>query len=83
VEAKTAGVAALVHCAAGISRSTSIVLAYLMKHEKMALKEAFILVKTQRKGVSPNKGFVKQLLRFEKELFGSNSVDEHQFYMLK
>lgn len=38
----------MVHCVAGVSRSASLVLAYLMKHMKMTLKDAFQLVRTAR-----------------------------------
>lgn len=38
----------MVHCVAGVSRSASLVLAYLMKHMKMSLKEAFELVRAAR-----------------------------------
>lgn len=38
----------MVHCVAGVSRSASLVLAYLMKYMKMSLKDAFELVRTVR-----------------------------------
>lgn len=38
----------MVHCVAGVSRSASLVLAYLMKHMKMSLKNAFELVRSAR-----------------------------------
>lgn len=44
---QTGGVT-MVHCVAGVSRSASLVLAYLMKHMKMTLKDAFQLVRTAR-----------------------------------
>ena len=44
--------ACLVHCVAGISRSATMVIAYLMKHLKMTLKDAHSLVKTKRPFVS-------------------------------
>jgi protein-tyrosine phosphatase len=58
-----------VHCLAGISRSASIVIAYLMNSQKIYYKQAFNLVKEKRPNVKPNQGFVKQLREFEKELF--------------
>ena len=64
----------MVHCAAGISRSTTIVLAYLMVREKMSLRDAYILVRGIRSVVRPNSGFVKQLLQFEHQTLGRNSV---------
>lgn len=51
----------LVHCHAGVSRSTSIVLYYLMKKDKMSLPEALNYVKVRRPRVNPNQGFIKQL----------------------
>lgn len=38
----------MVHCVAGVSRSASLCLAYLMKYTKMSLKEAFELVRSVR-----------------------------------
>lgn len=38
----------MVHCVAGVSRSASLCLAYLMKHMKMTLKDAYDLVKSAR-----------------------------------
>lgn len=38
----------LVHCVAGVSRSASLCIAYLMKHMRMTLKDAYALVKTAR-----------------------------------
>jgi protein-tyrosine phosphatase len=46
--------ASLVHCVAGISRSASIVLAYLMKYLRMNLKDAHSLVKSRRPLIRPN-----------------------------
>jgi len=38
----------LVHCVAGISRSTSCILAYLMKYRRMRLKDAHTFVRSKR-----------------------------------
>ena len=58
----------LVHCYAGISRSTSIVIAYLMKSKKIGFNKAFELIKEKRGKIQPNSGFVLQLKAYEKEL---------------
>jgi len=55
----------LVHCQAGVSRSPTIVLAYLMARSQKTLNEAFNLVKDQRPIVAPNLNFMGQLLEFE------------------
>ncbi|CAD8194527.1 unnamed protein product [Paramecium pentaurelia] len=60
----------LVHCHAGKSRSTAIVVSYLMKKRNLNLEQALIQVKYQRPIVSPNPGFIKQLLLYEQNLYG-------------
>jgi protein-tyrosine phosphatase len=47
----------LVHCAYGISRSSSIVIMFLMKHYSIDYEEAFRHVKTCREIIEPNQGF--------------------------
>uniref|UniRef100_A0A915BT27 Dual specificity protein phosphatase 19 n=2 Tax=Parascaris univalens TaxID=6257 RepID=A0A915BT27_PARUN len=54
----------LVHCNAGVSRSATIVLSYLMRYEGKSLKEALEQVNSVRR-VSPNAGFMQQLLTYE------------------
>eukprot|EP01102_Stenamoeba_stenopodia_P021960 TRINITY_DN8987_c0_g1_i1.p1 TRINITY_DN8987_c0_g1~~TRINITY_DN8987_c0_g1_i1.p1 ORF type:complete len:194 (-),score=20.41 TRINITY_DN8987_c0_g1_i1:65-646(-) len=51
----------LVHCDAGVSRSSTLVLAYLIKHHQMSLTEAHKLVKSKRDLIAPNLGFLLQL----------------------
>eukprot|EP01080_Neovahlkampfia_damariscottae_P010115 gene10115-2534_t len=58
----------LVHCAAGISRSATIVISYLMKIHKMNLNDAMNHVTDRRSIVSPNYGFMKQLEKYEQIL---------------
>lgn len=57
-----------VHCHAGISRSSTICIAYIMKYNHMNLNNALNFVKEKRKKISPNKGFIHQLIEYEKEL---------------
>ena len=58
----------LVHCHAGISRSATIVIAYLMKALSMTLEEAYKLVKSRRPRIKPNQAFISQLMEYEKEV---------------
>ncbi|XP_069773756.1 dual specificity protein phosphatase 2 [Narcine bancroftii] len=55
----------LVHCQAGISRSATICLAYLIWAQRVRLEEAFDFVKQRRGVISPNFAFMGQLLQFE------------------
>jgi protein-tyrosine phosphatase len=55
----------LVHCQAGVSRSASIVIAYLMISQKISYNEAFLLCKKGRPCINPNKGFVNKLKQLE------------------
>ena len=61
--------AVLVHCMAGVSRSATIVIAYLMYKKGMKYEEAYAYVKERRKIIHPNSGFKRQLMNYEKELF--------------
>ena len=67
----------LVHCNLGISRSTSLILAYLMKTFNATLLEAFKYLRHRRPIVCPNLGFLHQLIDFEYELFSYRYSDPH------
>ena len=51
----------LVHCKMGISRSASVVIAYVMKANNWNLKKAFRFVKDKRQSIRPNENFLRQL----------------------
>lgn len=55
----------LVHCAAGISRSPALVIAYLMIENKWSFEKALEFVKSKRYFIRPNDGFLKQLIELE------------------
>lgn len=63
----------LVHCNAGISRSVSIVVAYLMSRHQLNLDEALSRVKAARPKAQPNKGFLEQLKLYEKTVASSTT----------
>ncbi|XP_017055411.1 dual specificity protein phosphatase MPK-4 [Drosophila ficusphila] len=56
----------LVHCYFGVSRSSSTVIAYMMKRHNLDFLPAFELVKAKRRFVQPNAGFVSQLKLFRR-----------------
>lgn len=64
----------LVHCAAGVSRSVSLALAYLIKHGGMRLSTAYGLVKNRRPRANPNPGFINQLKHFESRIHDSSKT---------
>uniref|UniRef100_A0A670ZSW2 Dual specificity protein phosphatase n=1 Tax=Pseudonaja textilis TaxID=8673 RepID=A0A670ZSW2_PSETE len=63
----TPGGKIFVHCAFGISRSSSLVLAYLMIYHHFSLVKAIQTVKEHR-WIFPNRGFLKQLQKLDLQL---------------
>lgn len=55
----------LVHCAAGVSRSATIVCCYLMKAFSLSSRQAIETLKRVRPIIQPNLGFEQQLYLFE------------------
>jgi protein-tyrosine phosphatase len=73
-DAIKSGSSVLVHCNAGVSRSPTVVMAFVMHHQRLSLRETVELVRSRRACAYPNYGFMAQLVRFEKEAFGSTSL---------
>ncbi|XP_068149786.1 dual specificity protein phosphatase Mpk3 [Drosophila tropicalis] len=76
-EARSANSAVLVHCLAGVSRSVTVTLAYLMHTRALSLNDAFMMVRDRKPDVSPNFHFMQQLQSFENQLRRSPSSDGH------
>jgi protein-tyrosine phosphatase len=68
-------VTVLVHCYAGISRSASVVVAYLMSSFGLSTAEALHMVRSKRLGVAPNEGFLAQLEAWERRLRDCEAQD--------
>ncbi|KAI8349522.1 dual specificity phosphatase, partial [Mortierella sp. GBAus27b] len=58
----------LVHCQLGVSRSASLVIAYVMKTMQYKLTEAYEFVKARSSVISPNMSLMYQLAEFGKTL---------------
>ena len=58
----------LVHCYAGVSRSASCTIAFLMQEKDMSFQQAFAFASKRRPVIFPNMGFQRQLCEFEKLL---------------
>eukprot|EP00164_Ancoracysta_twista_P004265 GFYU01005749.1.p1 GENE.GFYU01005749.1~~GFYU01005749.1.p1 ORF type:complete len:340 (-),score=66.55 GFYU01005749.1:7-1026(-) len=73
-KAKDSGGKVLVHCVQGMSRSATLVIAYLMTTYRWTLRESYTWVKKKREMIYPNKAFLIQLRDYEIELFGTPTL---------
>jgi len=55
----------LVHCWQGVSRSATVAAAFLIASEIMTTDAAIALLKSKRRIVQPNEGFIRQLKQYE------------------
>ncbi|GAA5842339.1 hypothetical protein JCM11251_003988 [Rhodosporidiobolus azoricus] len=80
--ARQAGGRVLVHCKVGVSRSASIVIAYLMKEWNLDLASAYLLTRSRRLNIliQPNLPFMATLHAFEGALLESKErfLAQHQ-----
>ena len=72
---KLMGGICLVHCKLGVSRSTTFVIAYLIKYANLTTDEAFAFVKSKRSSIKPNDGFMRQLYMYEKILRENQQIE--------
>ena len=61
-----------IHCLFGISRSATIVIAYLMWKTHSNFEDTYNYIKKRRPKVEPNNGFISQLKQFETLLKNNN-----------
>lgn len=65
----------LVHCNLGVSRSSTISIAYLIQEKKWTLQEAYEFLKDKRTCIRPNRGFLKQLAIWEEMKLGKKFTE--------
>ncbi|XP_050070033.1 dual specificity protein phosphatase MPK-4 [Anopheles maculipalpis] len=66
----------LVHCYFGVSRSATIVIAYIMQKYRLGYEAAFQRVKAKRLFVMPNPGFVNQLKLYGRMAYRIDRTNE-------
>lgn len=62
------GGASLIHCRAGMSRSSTILLAHCLDYHKMSLKDAWVNLYTKHPIAAPLTPFFNALIRYEQRL---------------
>jgi len=67
-EARQSKGSVLVHCVCGVSRSTTLCCAYLMKHHSMTVEQALVQIRSRRHIIQPNNGFLRQLVSYDEQL---------------
>ena len=78
-KAKISGGNILIHCQLGISRSTSCLIAYMIKYLGYTTLTALQFIKNKRPQVMPNFGFIQQLKNYENRINKSKNnikIDE-------
>ncbi|XP_033644532.1 dual specificity protein phosphatase 6-like [Asterias rubens] len=80
-DALSGGGRVLVHCVEGISRSSTITIAFLMKYRGWSLADALSFLRSKRPKARPNRAFLIQLGDLERELFGKKISDVEEIYM--
>ena len=65
----------LIHCYAGVSRSTSCLMAYYIKYQNMNTENALTFIKAKRSVVFPNNGFIQQLKIFEEQVKNEEKLE--------
>ncbi|XP_046670154.1 dual specificity protein phosphatase MPK-4-like [Homalodisca vitripennis] len=74
----------LVHCYFGVSRSATVVIAFIMKKYGISYQDAFERVKSLRRFVGPNAGFEAQLQLFERMNYTIDRNNlQYKMYRLK
>ncbi|XP_072295465.1 dual specificity protein phosphatase 22-B-like [Eucyclogobius newberryi] len=88
-ESRMKGESCLVHCVAGVSRSVTLVVAYIMTVTGRGWVESLAAVRAARPCAGPNLGFLRQLEEFEnfelaqyhdwwKERYGKNFFNDDE-----
>lgn len=76
-EALSSGGKVLVHCLAGVSRSATTAIAYLMLRQGKSVENAVRTVRANRR-IFPNEGFLRQLVQLDMQLRADGTSEEQK-----
>jgi protein-tyrosine phosphatase len=68
-DARNKGGKVYVHCVQGVSRSATMIIAYMIFTDQISFQEGEKLVKARRGCVNPNLRFINQLISFHRRLY--------------
>mmetsp|Transcript_89217 Transcript_89217/g.133749 ORF Transcript_89217/g.133749 Transcript_89217/m.133749 type:complete len:375 (+) Transcript_89217:15-1139(+) len=74
-ESEKKGAGVFIHCQRGLSRSPTLIMAYLMIKKNFSLREAFELVRQKRPNIGPRSNFMTELCKLERELIPEKNND--------
>ena len=86
-KAKVSGGNILIHCQLGISRSTTCLIAYMIKYLGYTTLSAIQFIKKKRSKIMPNFGFIQQLKNYENKIRivenknenAANDIDKNEY----
>jgi hypothetical protein len=77
------GLTCIVHCTTGNNRSAAFCVAYLMRKKRATLKQAWNLVMNVRPAVKLYQNYFQQLLSYERQVHGVNTMSESDCTFVK
>ena len=72
----------LIHCQCGLSRSATLVIAYIMKYHHLSLRHAYDLLKSRAGKISPPMGLMFQLMEWEVALNAKTNLKTNDYRKL-
>ncbi|XP_026317322.1 dual specificity protein phosphatase 1B-like [Hyposmocoma kahamanoa] len=73
--------AVLVHCHFGVSRSATLVIAFIMERYELTYQQAYNYVRQRRRFINPNPGFISQLQQYERLNYDVDSFSRFEAYV--
>lgn len=71
----------LVHCHFGVSRSATLVIAYVMQKYNLTFEQAYLFVRQRRRFINPNDGFCEQLKHYYKMGFDVSGLQRLEAFV--